>query len=52
MSKGSSPRPYSVSLDQFANNWDAVFKKKQEQAVTQENKNQKEQEEENTNELG
>jgi hypothetical protein len=27
MSKGSSPRPYSVSLDTFANNWDAIFKK-------------------------
>jgi hypothetical protein len=27
MSKGSSPRPYSVGLDQFANNWDAIFKK-------------------------
>lgn len=50
MSKGSSPRPYSVSLDQFANNWDAIFKKQQEQAVTQENKDQKEKE--NTNELG
>ena len=27
MSKGSSPRPYSVSLDQFASNWNAIFKK-------------------------
>lgn len=27
MSKGSGPRPYSVSLDQFAANWDAIFKK-------------------------
>jgi hypothetical protein len=27
MSKGSNPRPYSVSLDKFANNWDVIFKK-------------------------
>jgi hypothetical protein len=27
MSKGSTPRPYSVSQKQFANNWDAIFKK-------------------------
>jgi hypothetical protein len=26
--KGSSPRPYSVSQQQFANNWDAIFGKK------------------------
>ena len=28
MSKGSSPRPYSVSQEQFANNYDAIFGKK------------------------
>lgn len=27
MSKGSGPRPYSISLDQFASNWDAIFQK-------------------------
>lgn len=27
MSKGSSPRPYSVSQSQFASNWDTIFKK-------------------------
>lgn len=27
MSKGSGPRPYSVSLDKFASNWDAIFRK-------------------------
>lgn len=27
MSKGSSPRPYSVSQSQFASNWDSIFKK-------------------------
>lgn len=27
MSKGSGPRPYSISLDQYASNWDAIFKK-------------------------
>ncbi len=26
--KGSSPRPFSVSQDQFASNWDAIFGKK------------------------
>lgn len=28
MSKGSRPRPYSVSQSQFANNYDAIFGKK------------------------
>jgi hypothetical protein len=27
VSKGSSPRPYSVSQQQFANNFDAIFRK-------------------------
>jgi len=27
MSKGSSPRPYSISLNEFQNNWDKIFKK-------------------------
>lgn len=32
--KGSAPRPYSVSQEQFANNWDAIFgKKSKEQTV-------------------
>lgn len=26
--KGSKPRPYSVSQDEFAANWDNIFKKK------------------------
>lgn len=26
--KGSSPRPYSVDQDTFADNWDKIFKKK------------------------
>ena len=25
--KGSSPRPFSVSTEQFASNWDNIFKK-------------------------
>ena len=29
--KGSSPRPFSVSQDQFAQNWDAIFGKKNKQ---------------------
>jgi hypothetical protein len=28
MGKGSSPRPYSVSQETFANNYDAIFGKK------------------------
>ena len=27
MSKGSRPRPYSVSKNQFDNNYDAIFRK-------------------------
>jgi hypothetical protein len=27
VSKGSSPRPYSVSQKEFANNFDAIFRK-------------------------
>jgi hypothetical protein len=27
MSKGSSPRPFSVPLKEFANNFDAIFRK-------------------------
>ena len=27
MSKGSRPRPYSVSQNQFDNNYDAIFRK-------------------------
>ena len=27
MSKGSRPRPYSVSQEQFGNNFDAIFRK-------------------------
>jgi hypothetical protein len=29
MGKGSRPRPYSVSQNQFASNWDAIFGKKE-----------------------
>lgn len=33
--KGSTPRPYSVSQEQFASNWDAIFgKKSKEQSDT------------------
>ena len=27
MSKGSSPRPFSVALDKFSENWDNIFEK-------------------------
>ena len=33
MSKGSRPRPYSVSQSQFANNYDAIFRKKDDMQV-------------------
>ena len=45
MSKGSSPRPYSVDQKTFDSNWDAIFNKTQ-QTLT-ENKDQKEKEKEN-----
>ena len=28
MGKGSSPRPYSVSAEDFSSRWDAIFSKK------------------------
>ena len=33
MSKGSRPRPYSVSQTQFGNNYDAIFRKDKEMQV-------------------
>jgi hypothetical protein len=33
MSKGSRPRPYSVSQDTFADNYDVIFGKKDRRAV-------------------
>jgi hypothetical protein len=33
MSKGSRPRPYSVSQNTFANNYDAIFGKKDKMQV-------------------
>ena len=33
MSKGSRPRPYSVSQQQFGNNYDAIFRKDKEMQV-------------------
>jgi hypothetical protein len=33
MSKGSKPRPYSVSQQQFGNNYDAIFGKKDRREV-------------------
>jgi hypothetical protein len=33
MSKGSRPRPYSVSQKEFSNNYDAIFGKKDRRAV-------------------
>ena len=33
MSKGSKPRPYSVSQEQFGSNYDAIFGKKDRREV-------------------
>jgi hypothetical protein len=33
MSKGSTPRPYSVSQDKFASNWELVFGKRDPKEV-------------------
>jgi len=37
MSKGSRPRPYSVSQDKFANNYEAIFGRKDMQVKAKEN---------------
>ena len=29
--KGSKPRPIVISIDEYDNNWDAIFKKKADQ---------------------
>lgn len=31
MSKGSTPRPFSVDRETFSDNWDAIFSKKKQQ---------------------
>jgi hypothetical protein len=40
MSKGSSPRPYSVDLNTFNNNWDNIFRKTPQQVENQKNEDQ------------
>lgn len=40
MSKGSSPRPYSVDLNTFNNNWDNIFRKTPQQIEDQQNEDQ------------
>ena len=34
MSKGSSPRPYSVTAEDFSNRWNAIFGKEKSDDVT------------------
>ena len=48
MGKGSAPRPFSVSNDEYANRWDAIFGRDQPKEETkpepkpeQENKDEK-----------
>jgi hypothetical protein len=33
--KGSAPRPYSVTAEQFASSWDLIFGKKEGQGESQ-----------------
>jgi hypothetical protein len=40
MSKGSSPRPYSVDLNTFNNNWDNIFRKPPQIVEDQKNEDQ------------
>jgi hypothetical protein len=40
MSKGSSPRPYSVDLNTFNNNWDNIFRKTPQLVEDQQNEDQ------------
>ena len=45
MGKGSAPRPFSVSNQEYANRWDAIFgrdKKKEEQKKEEKPKDKKE----------
>lgn len=38
--KGSSPRPLSVAYDEYANRWDAIFKKRLDNTGTDKNEYQ------------
>ena len=45
MGKGSAPRPFAVSNEEYANRWDAIFgrdKKKEEQKKEEKPKDKKE----------
>lgn len=33
--KGSKPRPFSITQDKFADNWDKIFSKKNEKASSE-----------------
>jgi len=35
--KGSKPRPFSVTQDEFNNNWDRIFRKKDEKEPSKTN---------------
>jgi hypothetical protein len=37
VSKGSTPRPYSVNLNTFNNNWDNIFRKPDPRVVEDQN---------------
>jgi len=40
VSKGSSPRPYSVDLNTFHNNWDNIFRKDPKEIEDQKNEDE------------
>ena len=33
MSKGDKPRPLSISYKEYSDNWEAIFRKKEEQEI-------------------
>lgn len=35
--KGSKPRPFSISYDQYSNNWNTIFSNKNEKDTTKTN---------------
>ena len=41
MSKGSSPRPYSVDHKKFSDNWDQIFKKDKKPALKRDRDDEK-----------
>lgn len=47
MGKGSAPRPFSVTNDEYANRWDAIFGRDQPKEEKPETKPEQEKKDEN-----